>query len=136
MSTYGRLPTLGLLDTLVKSKDSQHYTPVGYGLEKSGPKVALGGDTRRRADEMLVNLNGVFGAGKGTAAKFSNDNGVAHQGGTCFSDSGGPILRAGTSTVVAVNSFGISQTCSGSTGGYRMDQADDPAFLASFGITP
>ena len=32
--------------------------------------------------------------------------------------------------------FGISQTCGGSTGGYRMDQQDDLDFLASFGITP
>jgi hypothetical protein len=60
MSTYGTLPTLGLLNTLIKQKNTQHYTPVGYGLEQSGPKTALGGDTRRKADEMLVNLNGVL----------------------------------------------------------------------------
>jgi hypothetical protein len=135
MSSYGHLPTLGLLDRLIKDK-SQRFTPVGYGLEKSGPKVALGGDTRRRATQMLVNLNGVFGAGKGIAAKFSNNNGVVHQGGTCFGDSGGPILRQGTNVVTAVNSFGISSTCSGTTGGYRLDQPDDLAFLASFGVTP
>src|SRR5215470_5504663 len=115
---------------------SQHYTPVGYGLEQSGPKTALGGDTRRKADEMLVNLNGVFNTGKGTSAKFSNNNGTVHQGGTCFGDSGGPIFQAGTTVVVAVTSFGISQTCGGSTGAYRMDQQDDLDFLASFGITP
>ena len=136
MSTYGTLPTLGLLNTLIKQKNTQHYTPVGYGLEQSGPKTAIGGDTRRKADEMLVNLNGVFNTGKGTSAKFSNNNGTVHQGGTCFGDSGGPILQAGTTVVVAVTSFGISQTCSGSTGAYRMDQQDDLDFLASFGITP
>jgi hypothetical protein len=38
--------------------------------------------------------------------------------------------------VVAVTSFGLSETCSGSAGGYRMDQQDDIDFLASFGITP
>src|SRR5215211_487250 len=133
MSAYGRLPTLGLLDTLVKDK-SQRFTPVGYGLEKSGPKIALGGDTRRKGDQMLVNLNGVFGAGKGVAAKFSNNNGAVHQGGTCFGDSGGPILRAGTRVLTAVNSFGISDTCTGTTGGYRLDQRDDLAFLAGFGV--
>jgi Trypsin len=136
MSTYGTLPTLGLLNTLIKQKNTQHYTPVGYGLEQSGPKTALGGDTRCKADEMLVNLNGVFNTGKGTSAKFSNNNGTVHQGGTCFGDSGGPILQAGTTVVVAVTSFGISQTCSGSTGAYRMDQQDDLDFLASFGIRP
>ncbi len=136
MSTYGTLPTLGLLNTLIKEKNTQRYTPVGYGLEKSGPKIALGGDTRRRATQMLVNLNGVFGTGKGTSAKFSNNKGTPHQGGTCFGDSGGPILEAGSTVVVAVNSFGISQTCTGSTGAYRMDQQDDLDFLAGFGITP
>jgi Trypsin len=135
MSAHGTLPTLGLLDTLVKDK-GQRFTPVGYGLEQSGPKIAIGGDTRRKATQMLVNLNGVFGAGKGIAAKFSNDKGVPHQGGTCFGDSGGPILRQGTSVITAVNSFGISQTCTGTTGGYRLDQPDDLAFLATFGVTP
>jgi hypothetical protein len=133
MSTYGQLPTLNLLDQVSKK---QHFTPVGYGLEKSGPKIALGGDTRRVADSVLVNLNGVHGAGKGVAAQFSNDNGAAHQGGTCFGDSGGPVILNGTSIVTAVNSFGISQTCTGSTNAYRLDQPDDLAFLASFGLTP
>jgi len=85
---------------------------------------------------MLVNLNGVFGTGKGTSAEFSNNNGTVHQGGTCFGDSGGPIFRARCTVVVAVTSFGLNQTCTGSTGGYRMDQQDDLDFLASFGIRP
>jgi hypothetical protein len=33
-------------------------------------------------------------------------------------------------------SFGTSSTCSGTSGAYRLDQADDLAFLATFGITP
>jgi len=135
MSAYGQLPTLNLLDRIFPDK-SQHFTPVGYGLEKSGPKIQLGGDTRRVADAILVNLNGVSGTGKGVAARFSNDNGVPHTGGTCFGDSGGPILVAGTRVVTSVNSFGISSTCTGSTNAYRLDQPDDLAFLASFGVTP
>jgi hypothetical protein len=134
MSAYGQLPTLNLLDQVLKSK--LHFTPVGYGLEKSGPKIALGGDTRRIADSVLVSLNGVHGAGKGVAAQFSNDNGTAHQGGTCFGDSGGPVILNGTRIVTAVNSFGISETCTGSTNAYRLDQPDDLAFLATFGVTP
>jgi hypothetical protein len=35
-----------------------------------------------------------------------------------------------------VTSFGFSLTCSGVGGGYRIDQPDDLAFLASFGVTP
>ena len=109
------------------------YTAVGYGLEGSGPKTSFGGDTRRRAELRLVNLNGVLGAGKGTSAKFSNN---ANTGGTCFGDSGGPIFVSGTTTLVAVVSFGTSSTCSGTSGAYRLDQADDLAFLKTFGITP
>jgi hypothetical protein len=41
-----------------------------------------------------------------------------------------------TNTLVAVVSFGTSTTCSGTSGAYRLDQADDLAFLATFGITP
>jgi len=132
-STYGRLPTQGLLDTLYKQDRQRLYTAVGYGLEGSGPKTSFGGDSRRRADLRLVNLNGVLGVGKGIAAKFSSN---AKTGGTCFGDSGGPIFVRGTSTLVAVVSFGTSSTCAGTSGAYRLDQADDLEFIASFGVTP
>jgi hypothetical protein len=130
---YGQLPTLGLLDELYAADKHQPYTAVGYGLEGSGPKTSFGGDTRRRAELQLVNLNGVLGAGKGTSAKFSSN---ANTGGTCFGDSGGPIFVDDTTTLVAVVSFGTSSTCSGTSGAYRLDQADDLAFLATFGIFP
>jgi hypothetical protein len=129
LDRYGELPTLGLLDELYAENKQQPYTVVGYGLEGSGPKTSFGGDTRRRAELRLVNLNGVLGAGKGTAAKFSSN---ANTGGTCFGDSGGPIFVGDTNTLVAVNSFVTSVTCSGTTGAYRIDQADDLAFLATF----
>ena len=130
---YGQLPTLGLLDELYAANKQQLYTAVGYGLEGAGPKTSFGGDTRRRADLRLTNLIGVGGIGNGLSAKFSNN---AATGGTCFGDSGGPIFLAGTSIIVAVNSYAKNSTCSGTTGGYRIDQAADLAFLATFGITP
>ncbi len=37
---------------------------------------------------------------------------------------------------VAVTSFGYSPNCTGVGGAYRLDQPDDLAFLAGFGITP
>ena len=39
-------------------------------------------------------------------------------------------------TLVAVVSFGTSSTCSGTSGAYRVDQADNLAFLDTFGVTP
>jgi hypothetical protein len=98
LPTYGTLPTRGLLDELYAENKQQPYTAVGYGLEGSGPKTSFGGDTRRRAELRLVNLNGVLGAGKGTSAKFSSN---ANTGGTCFGDSGGPIFVSGTTTPTA-----------------------------------
>jgi Trypsin len=133
MPIYGQLPTAGLLNELYAENKNQRYTAVGYGVEKSGPKTTLGGDTRRRAELRLVNLTGVGGIGKGTAAKFSSN---ANTGGTCFGDSGGPIFVSGTNTLVAVVSFAANLNCAGTSGAYRIDQADDLAFLAGFGITP
>lgn len=134
-SEYGKLPARGLLDRLAKVR-GQRFTPVGYGLEDSGPKTAVGGDTRRRADVTLVSLRGVFGVPRGTSAKFSNNSGKSHRGGTCFGDSGGPILVAGTNTLTSVTSFGMNVNCAGTGGGYRLDQADDLSWLATFGVRP
>jgi hypothetical protein len=84
----------------------------------------------------LITLKGQGGAPAGTWATFSNNLGTVHRGGTCFGDSGGPILIAGTRTVVAVNSFVLSPNCTGQGGGYRVDQADDLGWLERrFGLT-
>ena len=77
--------------------------------------------------------SGVLGTGKGTSARFSSNS---NTGGTCFGDSGGPVFVSGTNTIVAVISFAANINCAGTSGAYRIDQEDDLAFLASFGITP
>jgi hypothetical protein len=133
LEEYGQLPTEGLLDELYAADKSQTYTAVGYGLEDSGPKTEVGGDTRRRAELKLVDLTGVGGLGGGTSAKFSSNTDT---GGTCLGDSGGPIFVSGTSTIVAVTSYEANINCAGTTGAYRIDQADDLKFLATFGVTP
>jgi len=131
MADYGELTSLGTLDS--KEAKKALYTPVGYGLNASGPQPQhdQGGDERYKATVKLVNVNGTFGIPDGTSVKFSSNNGQPHTGGTCFGDSGGPIFREGTFEIVAVVSFGISSTCSGSSGGYRIDQADDLVWLTS-----
>jgi hypothetical protein len=133
----GQLPPLRYLDRFLSSpKNEQRFTPVGYGLTRSQPKLTEGGDTREKASSKLITLKGVFGIPEGVAVKFSNNNGSKHSGGTCFGDSGGPVFDGATNLIVAVTSFGINENCRGTDGGYRLDQADDLAFLAGFGATP
>jgi Trypsin len=128
LDEYGVLPTLRYLNQFNgNQKKTQLFESVGYGLEKSGPKISVGGDTRRKANQKLVSLTGVYGL-RNVAAKFSHS-----KGGTCFGDSGGPTLVANTNQMVAVTSFGQTLTCT--TGGsYRLDQLDDIAFLDTFEI--
>jgi len=133
---FGELPEQGLLDSLVKQKSKLLFEAVGYGLEGSKLLSSTGGDTRRKAQQRLVNITGVGGAGGGISAKFSSNKGKNTTGGTCFGDSGGPIFLEPTNTIVAVTSYGISPTCADGTGGYRIDQADDLDWLAEFGLTP
>ncbi len=140
MDEYGELPNEGALDAFLKNgKNDQLFTPVGYGLNQSGPASAgrnEGGDARFKATVKLISLKGTFGIPDGTSAVFSNGNGQPHEGGTCFGDSGGPIFVQGTREIVAVTSFEANVNCAGTGGGYRLDQTDDLDFLATFGVTP
>jgi len=43
------------------------------------------------------------------------------KGGTTFGDSGGPVLLAGTNTILAVNSFVTNYNCDGVTYSNRID---------------
>src|SRR5215475_1024100 len=134
---HGRISPAGFLDQFQTApSNKQRFTVVGYGLNKELPHTDFGGDVRFAGTTKLVTLNGTFGVEQGTIARFSNDNGTTHQGGTCFGDSGGPTFVEGTTQIVAVTSFGLSPNCTGTDDEYRIDQSDDLAFLAGFGITP
>lgn len=129
VTTYGQLPAEDYLEQFrATRRNDQRFTPVGYGLEKVLPIGVEGGDTRMFSDVKLNDLT----SGRDVYAIFSNNNGKAHQGGTCYGDSGGPIFDKGTMIMVAVTSFGISPNCTGIGGGYRLDQPDDLAFINSF----
>jgi hypothetical protein len=132
MPTYGVLPTQDYLDRyLATRRNEQRFTPVGYGLTRALPIREEGGDTREKASTMLVTLKGQ-GLPAGTVAVFSNNNGAAHRGGSCFGDSGGPIFDGATNQIVAINSYGVSPNCTGFDGTYRIDQPDDIDFLEQF----
>ncbi|HEX6150168.1 S1 family peptidase [Nocardioides sp.] len=135
LSEYGSLPEEGYLDKFysAKAKKNALFESVGYGLEDSGPKFGLGGDTRRKATRKLVSFKGAYGL-KNIAVMFSH-RGAGTDGGTCFGDSGGPTFDKSTpaieaqNIIVAVTSFGLNFNCNAS-GSYRVDQPDDLEFLA------
>jgi hypothetical protein len=62
MPEYGQTAPLGTLDAFAKSqKNSQLFTPVGYGLNKSGPPTSgkdAGGDTRFTGTVKIDSLTG------------------------------------------------------------------------------
>lgn len=136
LPTYGAVASQDWLDQYATKRGSEHlFEVVGYGLTASGPFTDEGGDIRLKGDVKLNTLRG--SVPPDTYALFSNNPGRHATGGTCFGDSGGPIFdNTDSNVVVAVTSFGFSLTCSGVGGGYRIDQPDDLAFLATFGITP
>jgi hypothetical protein len=119
------------LQRYARARNEHRFEVVGYGLEKVLPFADFGGDTRMKAEPRLLNL---VSNPRDTYIQLSNNPST---GGTCFGDSGGPTFDTTTSSVVvAVTSFGYSPNCTGVGGAYRLDQPDDLAFLADFGITP
>ena len=136
LDEYGALPELGLFDPLFtqRGRQNQEFTAVGYGLQFTNPARTQADLDRYRATVQIITGDNLFGGASvfdtdDEAVLFTNN---ASGGGTCFGDSGGPIFWADTNIVAAVTSYGINQNCAGTGGGYRVDTADDLAWLATF----
>lgn len=130
MSTYGTLPSLHELDSMHAGTDSW-FTAVGYGLQAAFPDAAGWKDQFKRirkvANPWLIQINTPF-----TGDVFLQVTDNAASGGTCFGDSGGPNFVGSTTTIAGVNSFVYNSQCAGWSGVYRIDQADDLEWLATF----
>ncbi|HEY4607112.1 MAG TPA: trypsin-like serine protease [Acidimicrobiia bacterium] len=145
LGSYPSLPSVGKLDDVGHGRNDAIVTAVGYGLQEfvEGP-AGVGPDfdpkleddkTRYQAELMLVDRNGVAGIGNLSplfedAAGSFIISGDAKHGGTCFGDSGGPILLDGV--LVGVNSFALNRNCAGVGGAYRVDQESSLDFIESF----
>lgn len=139
-ASFASLPDEGIVDTFTsgRNKPTSTVTAVGYGLQKIiekaqgvGQEFVIAEPIRFQADLMVVDTRGVAGLGSFFKAFDGSGSfvvsGDAKHGGTCFGDSGGPMLVG--DTIVAVNSFGLNGNCAGIGGVYRIDQADDIGFI-------
>ena len=133
LSGYGALPDLNALDTLARRRCAKDvsFTSVGYGLQMSFPDAASWRENNQRirmlARPRLIQINGGI---VGDASLLLSNN--ANTGGTCFGDSGGPNFIDDSNVVGGVTSFGMNGNCAGTGGVYRVDRADDLAWLATF----
>jgi hypothetical protein len=79
----------------------------------------------------LVNLRNALTDGYNL--QHTNEPGRGHgSGGTCFGDSGGPVLLGDTNIVVAVTSLVLNQNCRGSGLAYRTDIQNAQEFINPF----
>lgn len=126
---YGVLPALDELDAFTKSaKKDATFTAVGYGLQKSFPDAASWKTQAERlrmvSTPKLISINTGY-TGDGSLILSNN----ANTGGTCSGDSGGPNFIGSSNVIAGVTSFGKNSTCAGTGGVYRIDRADDLAFI-------
>lgn len=98
---------------------------VGYGVQDSVPPVFQQDIQRYFGTASLVNTHNQLSAGYSVQLTAAPGTG----GSLCFGDSGGPVFLAGTTKIVAVNSFVLNLQCMGSGFSYRTDTADSMAFV-------
>jgi len=122
-SRFAQLPSLGLLNSVVKDKTP--LTVVGYGangfLKGGGHPVPDFRYVRSFADSRLSKLES---AKAGFNMRMSS--------GICFGDSGGPVLLGSSDVAVGINSFVNNGQCAGNAFAFRLDTTESLTFLAPY----
>jgi hypothetical protein len=112
---YASLAAVGSVDPLPQGTP---FTITGYGVSGEKPAVVSFRE-RLMATSVLINTNNTPTGGTNLQLSTNPGNG---KGGTCFGDSGGPILYDTTDIIVGVNSFVLNGQCAGVSFAYRTDQ--------------
>jgi hypothetical protein len=121
IDTYASLAAAGTLDAYGTGPEAT-VTVSGYGLTYTNPAKTISYRSRLMAETFVVNL--VSHNTAGFNVQLATNPG-GDRGGTCFGDSGGPVLLDDSDVVVAVNSYVLGQrttTCKATAFAYRTDQ--------------
>lgn len=123
------LASVGTIDAMRRGP-ARHdaFDLVGYGLQDSLPPLFQADIQRYFGTASLVNTHNQLTDGYSVQLTAAPGTG----GSLCFGDSGGPVFLAGTTTIVAVNSFVLNLQCMGSGFSYRTDTADSMAFVGQY----
>ena len=134
VTTYGELAPLGTAEELAggtgRDRNDALVENVGYGIQSIQPNP-MDESTRYKSTSRIVEVNGNIVQG-GNLHTLNNPSEVGGRGGTCFGDSGGPVLVNNTNQVIAVVSFGFSPTCHGADYSWRVDTQDSYDFILPF----
>jgi secreted trypsin-like serine protease len=128
---YAQLPEEGLVDNLEMGTE---VTIVGYGAQYyqtgGGPREPVFLRARYYATANLITSDQTNSE---EYIKLSQ-NPAQENGGFCFGDSGGPDLleEGGTATILAVNSWGNNENCTGVGYSNRIDTKSALDFILSF----
>ncbi len=124
---FGELAPAGTLNSLAQRRGQQDVTLVSSGYGVSGVKPrALSFRERLMAEVKLVNLGSALTDGFNVQVSANPGDG---RGGTCFGDSGGPLLYH--EQIVAVTSFGANKNCKGVSFEYRVDRIPVQDWIAT-----
>lgn len=134
LGTYGVLAPLGTAEALAgdtgRFRNDAIVENVGYGTQAIQPHPQSD-DDRYKSTSRIVQVNGSISRG-GNLHTLNNPSEIGGRGGTCFGDSGGPVLVNDTNQVIAVVSFGFSGTCHGADYSWRVDTQDSYDFVQPF----